>query len=286
MHGVTWRITAFSLILGLALNALSNSAGADDALILGVHPYLPPKDLIKRFEPLAGYLGKAIGRPVEVRIGRNYDDHIEAIGKERIDIAFMGPVSYIKLVEHHGKKPILARLETNGLPTFRGTIVTRRESPLKTLAELKGKRFAFGDPDSTMSHLVPEHMLLMAGVRRKDLAEYRFLGGHHNVVLAVLAGDFDAGAVKDEVFREYAPKGLRALAETPAFSDHVFVTRATLPADTVQTLRAALLRLKTLPEGAAIMQSIKKDMTALIPAADNDYDNLRTVVKALESRHD
>lgn len=286
MHGVTWRITAFSLILGLALNALSHSAGADDALILGVHPYLPPKDLIKRFEPLAGYLGKAIGRPVEVRIGRNYDDHIEAIGKERIDIAFMGPVSYIKLVEHHGKKPILARLETNGLPTFRGAIVTRRESPLKNLAELKGKRFAFGDPDSTMSHLVPEHMLLMAGVRRKDLAEYRFLGGHHNVVLAVLAGDFDAGAVKDEVFQEYAAKGLRALADSPAFSDHVFVTRATLPADTVQTLRAALLRLKALPEGAAIMQSIKKDMTALIPAADNDYDNLRTVVKALESRHD
>lgn len=286
MHGVTWRITAFSLILGLALNALSHSAGADDALILGVHPYLPPKDLIKRFEPLASYLGKAIGRPVEVRIGRNYDDHIEAIGKERIDIAFMGPVSYIKLVEHHGKKPILARLETNGLPTFRGAIVTRRESPLKNLAELKGKRFAFGDPDSTMSHLVPEHMLLMAGVRRKDLAEYRFLGGHHNVVLAVLAGDFDAGAVKDEVFQEYAAKGLRALADSPAFSDHVFVTRATLPADTVQTLRAALLRLKALPEGAAIMQSIKKDMTALIPAADNDYDNLRTVVKALESRHD
>jgi phosphonate transport system substrate-binding protein len=123
-------------------------------------------------------------------------------------------------------------------------------------------------------------------VRRKDLADYRFLGGHHNVVLAVLAGDFDAGAVKDEVFQQYAPKGLRALADTPAFSDHVFVTRATLPADTVRSLRAALLRLKSLPEGAAIMRSIKKDMTALIPAADSDYDNLRTVVKALESRRD
>lgn len=286
MYGVTWRITAFSLILGLTLSTLPDTTGADDTLILGVHPYLPPKELIKRFEPLASYLGKAIGQPVEVRIGRNYDDHIEAAGKDRVDIAFMGPVSYIKLVERHGMKPILARLETNGLPTFRGTIVVRKDSPLNSLAELKGKRFAFGDPDSTMSHLVPEYMLLMAGVRRKDLAEYRFLGGHQNVVLAVLAGDFDAGAVKDEVFQQYESKGLRALADTPAFSDHVFVTRATLPADTVQSLRAALLRLKSLPEGAAIMQSIKKDMTALIPAADGDYDNLRTVVKTLESRRD
>lgn len=68
---------------------------------------------------------------------------------------------------------------------------------------------AFGDPESTMSHLVPRFMLWRVGVTGEVLADYQFLSNHTNVALGVLVGDFDAGAVKEEVFYEFEPKGLK-----------------------------------------------------------------------------
>ena len=275
------RTVAFFLLLTLSLNTFSGIAEAEEPLTLAVHPYLPVKEIVTRFTPLADYLGKEIGRPVSVRVGRDYDEHIVHVGKDRADIAFMGPASYVTMVAKYGKKPLLARLETDGNPLFRGYFIVRQDSPLKSLADLKGKRMAFGDRDSTMSHLVPQYMLEKAGVPLDKLAEYKFLGSHNNVVLAVLSGDFDAGAVKDEVFDKYAKQGLRALVDTPYYSDHVFVTRSTLAPGTIQALRSAMLRLKDTPGGREILEAIKPHTTALVPAVDTDYDNLRQVLKAL-----
>ncbi|MEK7206602.1 MAG: phosphate/phosphite/phosphonate ABC transporter substrate-binding protein [Pseudomonadota bacterium] len=275
------RLTVLFLFLAGTVILLPTQAAAGKPLTLAVHPYLPSKELIQRFTPLANYLGKEIGRSVEVRVGSDYAEHIAYVGKDQVDIAYMGPSSYVVVVAKYGNKPLLARLETDGNPLFRGHIIVRQESPLQSLADLKGKRMAFGDQDSTMSHLVPQYMLEKAGVPLNKLAEHKFLGSHNNVVLAVLSGDFDAGAVKDEVFIKYEKQGLRDLAPTPYYSDHVFVTRSSLASGTIQALRSAMLRLKDSPGGREILEAIKPHTTALGSGVDADYDNLRQVMKAL-----
>ncbi|MBI3570337.1 MAG: phosphate/phosphite/phosphonate ABC transporter substrate-binding protein [Gammaproteobacteria bacterium] len=277
-----WRFVAVLFaFLALSANTLSGIARAEEPLTLAVHPYLPTKEVMARFTPLADYLSKEIGRPVVVRVGGNYQEHIAHVGKDQADIAFMGPAPYITMVAKYGKKPMLARLEIKGQPLFQGHFIVRNDSPLKSLADLKGKRFAFGDRESTMSHLVPQYMLEKAGVTLDKLADHKFLGSHNNVVLAVLSGDFDAGAVKDEIYDKFAPQGLRSLASTPFFSEHLFVTRNTLSPDIIQTVRTAMLRLKDTPRGREILKAINPNTTALVPAADADYDNLRDVLKAL-----
>jgi|SRR3990172_9002711 len=272
-------------ILALSFFTLLCTAGfanTQEPLTLEIHPYLPATEIAQRFTPLADYLGSKIGRPVVIKIAKDYDEHIDEIGKDKVDIAYMGPASYVKLVEKYGRKPILARQEINGKPTFKGAIIVVKESPIRGLADLKGKRFAFGDPDSTMSHLVPRYMLWKAGVDIKDLRHHVFLSNHHNVVLGVLSGDFDAGAVKDDVFYEYEKRGIRALVWTPAISEHLFVTRSNLPEKTVKQLRAAFYGLKDDREGAAVMTSIHKNMTGMAPARDEDYDNLRGILRSLK----
>ena len=259
-------------------------ASAQDSLILAVHPYLPFAELTDRYTPLADYLGKQLGRDVVVRIGRNYQDHMVHIGRDEVDIAFMGPAPYVALVDKYGGKPLLARLEINGKPVFHGKIITAKDSPIASLADLKGKRFAFGDPESTMSHRVPRFMLLEVDVSVDDLADHQFLGSHTNVALGVLAGDFDAGAVKEEVFYKFEPQGLQALATTPPFSEHVFVARSTLPPQTVEAIRKALYRLRDTSEGQAILSGIKEGLTGMVPVQDSDYDNLREILKTLH-RH-
>ncbi|MEN8264845.1 MAG: phosphate/phosphite/phosphonate ABC transporter substrate-binding protein [Nitrospirota bacterium] len=276
------KMIILTLIVTCLIFSDYSSLYAEDTLTLQIHPYLPSTELTRRFTPLANYLGQKIEQPVTIRIAKNYQEHIDQVGRDKVDIAYMGPASFVKLIDTYGKKPILARLEINGKPTFRGAIITAKNSSLQTLSDLKEYRFAFGDPNSTMSHLVPRFMLKKAGVDINKLAGYKFLYSHHNVALGVLIGDFDAGAVKEEIFYKYKDRGLKVLAWTPAVSEHVFIASNSLPEKTVRALRNALYNLKDDEKSAAIMSAIKNNMTAMISASDKDYDNLRIILQTLE----
>jgi phosphonate transport system substrate-binding protein len=277
---VTNRI--FLILLTSLLLAWPATAGERERLTLGMLPFLAATELFDHFTPLTSYLSERLGAEVTLEIFADYEMLIEKIGYDQVEIAFLGPAPYIRLVELHGSKPILARLETDGTPTFQGVIFVRREAPFTRLADLKGRRFAFGDPQSTMSHVLPRHMLLKAGIDLDDLASFDFISNHHNVVLGVLLGDFDAGAVKEDVFYEYEARGLRALAETPPISELLFVASATLPAETVAALRQSLLELGESAAGLEILTGIQPNATGLVPAADEDYHDLRGIMLELE----
>lgn len=268
--------------LCVGMSAVGAAEPAQTPLILAVHPYLPSEEIHKRFTPLAEYLGKQLGRPVQVRVGRDYIQHVEAIGLNNVDIAFMGPSSFVLMGERYGAKPLLARIAIKGKPRLSGYIVTSVNSTLRNLGDLRGKRFAFVDPDSTMGTIVPRYVMQQAGIELKTLASYQYLGGHKNVALGVLSGDYDAGAVKSEVYDEMAPRGLRVLAKLPEVSEHLFVARSDMPDKQVVQLRQALLQLQGEADGVVIMRAMNKDMTAMVPVVDADYDNLRKIQRTVE----
>ena len=256
-----------------------------EELILSVHPFLSATEVKARFSPMANYLSKQLGIKVTLRVGANYDEHIQAIGKDQVDLAYMGPASYVTLVNQYGIKPTLARIEMDGKPTFHGYIVTRSDSAINSLEDLKGQSFAFGDPKSTMSYVVPHFMLTQAGVITHDSAEHAFLGSHINVALAVLSGDYAAGAIKPAVFRKFESKGLRIIAVSPEISEHVFVSRTGLSEETVNELRKAMFTASGSEQGVAALKAIKNSATGLIPVQDGDYDNLRTIIDSLKGGH-
>jgi phosphonate transport system substrate-binding protein len=235
-----WIFLLLGLIATLPVSAL---AGSGKPLILGIHPYLPAEEIKQRFTPLMQYLALKLDRPVQLRVSKNYETHIENMGHNQYDIAYFGPASYVELTEKYGLYPLLARLAIDGIPYFHGYIVTRTESSIHELSELKGKRFAFGSPHSTMSYLIPRHMMKQAGVEIEDLAGHKFLGNHRNVALGVLLGRFDAGAVKEEVYLKFKDKGLRQIAGSPQIPEHLFVANKKLPQDQVALLRDCLLNL-------------------------------------------
>lgn len=250
-------------------------------LILGLHPYLSSTELYKRFSPLADHLSRQLQRPVKISIADSYESHITTVGKGNVDIAFMGPASYVKVTGRYGRVPLLAAFEANGNKTFRGVIITRQDSPVKTVAQLKGKKFAFGDVNSTMSHLVPRYMLLNAGVNVKHLAKYDFLTNHENIALGVLSGNYDAGAIKEDIFTDYVKQGLIALAISAPLPDHIFVARTGLPDDTVQKISKILQSLKNTEDGRSVLGSLQKTLTALVPVEDADYKILRQYLDTL-----
>lgn len=272
----------YSLIAGVFLwCALSSMVSADEPLVLAVHPYKSSSALIKAFSPLADYLSQKLSLDVELQVSTSYQSHVDRLGNNQVDVAYLGPASYVLLVDKFGRKPILARQLINGQPLFQGKIFARRDSPVDSLQELQGKRFAFGDSASTMSHLVPRYMLIQAGVGTEKLSGHQFLDSHDNVAMGVLSGDFDAGAVKEAVFYKYQSRGLKVLATTPSIPEHLFVARSDLATATITALRQALVGMDVSEEGRRALASIKKTITALEPAEDADYDVLRDIFSAL-----
>lgn len=281
-----YSLVTVCLFTVLAAGTRAVVASSGEPLILAVHPYLPASDLLTRLTPLATYLTRAIGRSVAVRDGRSYAEHISAIGEDAVDIAYMGPAAYVKMCDRFGPKPLVARQEVNSQIYLCNVIIVRQDSSLRDLSELKGKRFVYGDRGSTMSHVISQQVLLRAGITPAMLAQQDFFGSHNNVVMAVLSGDYDAGAVKEEVFQQQGHKGLSALATSPPVADHNFVASNRLSPMIIDTLRHSLWRLKDSAEGRAIINSLHPQMTALVPALDSDYNSLRTLLGKPARPHD
>lgn len=252
------------------------------ALRLGIYPIAEATKVVAMFSPLARFLEDQTGRKVEIEVAGSYRDHIEKAGGDAYDLAYLGPSLYVYTTARYGSKPILARLETDGSPTYRGAIIVRKDSPAITLAQLRGKHFAFGDRDSTMGFLVPRHLLWKSGVGLENLGGHEFLSNQDDVALSVLADLYDAGAVRQQVFKAYEARGLRALAWTDPMPEHVFVASTRLDGKTRQTLAGALLSLARAPGGRGVLNGFQRGATGLIPGADSDYQGLRAILGDLE----
>ncbi len=271
-------------INNLRLLQLTEKNTGKKPLIFGIHPYISTTEIFMRFTPLANYISQKVGRPVIIKISSSYDNHIDLVGKDKLDIAYIGPASYIKMVNKYGKKRLLASFEVNNKTYSQGKIIVQKYSPIKSISDLIGKRFAFVNKDSTMGHVVPRAMLIQSGVTLGNLRSIQFLGTHNDVALAVLVGDFDAGAVEEEVFNKYKWQGLKALTTTPSIYEHLFVANPKLSPKTIKLLRKTLLSLKNSDEGKSILTGIKKNTTALIIVKDRNYDKLRGILSVLRKK--
>ena len=267
-------LLGISLLLSFIIIPAVGKAETKEKLELWVHPYLPAAKLIKKFTPLAEYLGEKIGKTIQVKVSKSYRSHIDSVGEGLTDLAYLGPASYVKITHNYGKQTILACLEINGSPFFYGMIIARQDSQIKTLEDLIGKKFAFGDPNSTMSHLVPRYMLWQKGVSVEKLKQHAFLGSHNNVALSVIGGYYDAGGVKEGVYYEYKDRGLNLLAKSPPIAEHLFVANNNLSPQTIKTIRQLLLNLKD----KRILTSIKPSVTGMASVKDENYETLRTIL--------
>ena len=272
------RLLQYSVLLVISLLYLSTLHARARPIIIGVHPYLQPSVLIQRFDPLKNYLQDSLKTPVRIRIGTSYEDHIQAFARGEIDLGFFGPASFVKLTSGNQRYRPLGRLSFGDRNTFRGAIVVHQNSPFNTLSDLVGRRFAFGDPNSTLSYLVPRTMLHDAGIGLDDLGGYSNLENHHNVALAVLFGKFDAGSVKAEVFREFQSQGLRALKWSPEIPTHLFVAGPGLSDKQSHWLARLLLNLNGTEQATSLLSPIKKGTTGIVPAKPEEYDQLRRFI--------
>ncbi|RJQ78256.1 MAG: phosphate/phosphite/phosphonate ABC transporter substrate-binding protein [Desulfobacteraceae bacterium] len=271
------------LMVGLAMSAmmLTGTAGAQTSLVFGVHPFKAPDELAKMFRPLIDYLQKETGSTISFRTAKDYDASLAALVAGDIHISYLGPSLYAIATEKHaGKIQLLGTVvNKSGTPTFKGVIIAKDGSAINSLADLKGKKFAFGDRESTLSCYMPAYMLMQAGVF-DSLVEHKFLGSHDNVAKAVSMGVFDGGGLQPSVAEKYVGQGVKIIAESAPVYEHVLVVSANVDQETIKKLQDAVLALKD----PAVLDPLMKGMTGFVTTRPEDYDNLRTIMKEVDAK--
>lgn len=263
--------------LGLLLAAsliTAFPASAGEKLVMGVHPFKPAVELHKTFKPIADAMAAKLGKPVELQIGKSYEDTAERLGNGQFDFSYLGPNIYAKYGPKLGLRP-LAQIVNAGSPTFKGVIVAKKGGAIRSLKDLKGRRFAFGDRDSTLTHVVPVYMLVEAGVRIAGLGKIAFIGTHDNLALNVVAGTFDAAGIMPDIAAKYPD--LQVVATSPALPEHLFAATPSMDGATFAALQEALLALDP-----ALRKGIKGSLTGMQKVNDKDFEILRRILEVAE----
>ena len=254
-------------------------AAAADVLRVSAIPDEDPQELLRKYKPFADYIAKEVGVKVKFVPVLDYAATVEGLAANRLDIVWYGGFTSVQAVERAKGATRLAMREEDA--SFKSVFVTRTDSGIKTLADLKGKTFAFGSVSSTSGHLMPRHFLRAAGVDpERDFRKFGFSGAHDATAAWVEAGRVDAGAVNFLVWRKLVDKKkidtkkTHVFWTTPPYVDYVWVARGGVPEEIREKFKQALLKLDySKPEDKKVMdlQRTRK----FIPAKDSDWDGIR-----------
>lgn len=189
-----------ALLAATAVGMLASAAMAQDVKVLriGLDGSENASDQLRNAQCIADGLKAATGvSEVQIFPSPDYNGVIQGLLGGTIDIASMGASSYAKIAlqDPNAVDPILTYTGSDGSSGYYSIMVARKDSGIKTLADTKGKKLGFADPDSTSGYLVPNVALpkeINASVK-EYFSETGFGGGHENLVLAVLDKKFDVG---------------------------------------------------------------------------------------------
>lgn len=247
----------------------------DTGIRFGVVPLESPATIFKKFSPLVEYLSRRLGSPVDLRVAVDFEGAIRDVGQNVTQLCYMTPSTFIEASKKYGVR-VLAKALREGKPYHHAVIITRMDSDLKTLEDLKGRAFAFGDKRSTSSHIIPRAMLKQAGIDLSDLKYYNYLGHHDDVAKAVLKGEFDAGGVMESVAYKFKDKGIRFLKFSDDIPEFNICYNPSISEADLSIIKSALISLRdTDPESATILKSIDESYTGFTEAKDSDYDTIR-----------
>jgi phosphonate transport system substrate-binding protein len=269
--------------LGVMLAALiPGAARSADVLNVGLVPSEDPRVVVTDNRALLEHLHQTLQMEIKPFVATDYNGVIEALRSKKLDIALLGPFSYILASKVAGVEPF-ALLETQKQgPTYRSVIIARRDHGIASIKDLEGRTFAYVDPSSTSGHLFPKAGLIKAGLNPDALfSRAIFSGGHDASAIAVQNGKVDAAAIADALLEPAFARGMLKKEEvaiiwtSEAIPGAPAVYRGDLPADLKAKIRGAFAQIRDMPWGPNT--TIKR----WVPVDDAAYDVVRETARVL-----
>lgn len=272
---------------GAALCAIATAFpafAADAVLRVSAIPDEAPTELQRKFAPLGKYLEAQTGMKVVFTPVSDYAAVVESLATKKIDLAWLGGFTFVqaKIRTNGTAIPIVQREED---AKFTSRFITA-DPAIKSLADLKGKTFAFGAPSSTSGSLMPRFFLQQAGLNpEKDFKNVAFSGAHDATVAFVSAGKAEAGVLNASVWdkmveaKKVDTEKVRVFATTPTYFDYNWTVRGDLDPTVIKKLTDAFLKLDPAnPEHKEIMALQRA--AKFIPTKKENYDGIEKAAHA------
>lgn len=230
-----------------------------------------------------GYLEARMQRPVQFLQRSTYRQVIELLLGDEIDFAWICGYPFLQFRAH---------LELVAVPLYKGEpyyqsylIVPSHDTETRDLADLRGRIFAYADPDSNSGYLVPQAGIKALGANRETFFRKSFFTwAHAKVVRAVADGLAHGGAVDGYVWETLAAQepGLtnrtRVVTRSERYGFPPFVARAGISSSDRAALRDALAGMATDPEGQRLLAELHLDGFSEQP--DDLFDSIRLLMDA------
>ena len=279
----TISVAVVCLLFGAGFVSAAGKNNDEVALSIGLQNSSKPSAMVRKYRPLVSELqrkvAKKLGKPVRIRmqIAKSNQTGIEYLASGKVDFALLGAATYVEAKTENPDIQILAIESKNRTKVVNGIIATGLHSSIRTLSDLRGQSFAFGDLQSTSGRFMAQQFLLKNGVGAKDLSRYEYLGRHDIVGVKVGVGDFAAGAMSESTFRKLLSDGekIRELARFPIVSKP-WVTRAGIDPAVYSALKISLLEMSN----ADALDPL--DINGFVKGTNEDY---RVIANAMSQNH-
>jgi phosphonate transport system substrate-binding protein len=273
-----------AVLMFTAVVALSAQAYAEDVVKVGVAAMISPKETARYYNQMVMYIGEKIGKKVEIVQKENYAEMDSLLEKKEVNVAFLCAGPYVKDHEKFGAELLVAP-QSYGKPFYHAYIIVHKDSPLKFLGELKGKKFAFTDPKSNTGKLVPTYMVAKKfnETPEKFFSEVIYSKSHDKSI-EMVAKKLADGASVDSLIYDYAAKKTpiytqltKIIEKSPPYGIPPVVVNRGLDPKLKEAIKNAFLNMHNDPKGKAILSGIMVDK--FIVPKDSDYNSVREMEK-------
>ena len=275
------KLLAFSAAALLVPEA--NAQGRDPAkLRVALLPDENATTLIQNAQPLKVYLESTLKKEIEIIVTTDYSSMIEAMRFGRIEVAYFGGFSYVLAKSRAPEiEPFAVGVE-KGSPTYNSILIANAGGPVKSVADIPGKPFGFGDQASTSSHLAPRADRLRKSLKGDKAQQGVPLGTPDAVARSVQAGQVPAGALSEQIYRTLVerkiidPARVVQIDLTDPIPNYPMTLQGNLSPQLKQAIRSAFLNIKD----KEVLKSFRVE--AFAPTDDKAYDVLRDAAKILK----
>lgn len=250
------------------LTTLPAWAYTPKVLKVGFVPSENLQSMLQKTQPIVAWMRATLGMEVVAFVASDYAGVVEAMRARKVDVAFFAPGGFVLAEKQAGAQVILKSVR-KGKTNFFSAIITRRDSGLNRLEDLKGHSFAFVDPTSVSGAIFPKAMLLSKGIHpERDFSQIIYAGGHDATVMAVLHRKVDAaatfandtsgrsGAWTDFLKNREDQAQIKVIAYTkPTPSDNICVSKD-LDRKLVNKVKKCFLSMSNSPEGIRMLKDL------------------------------
>ncbi|MBW1980051.1 MAG: phosphate/phosphite/phosphonate ABC transporter substrate-binding protein [Deltaproteobacteria bacterium] len=257
------------------------------SLRVAVGAMISPRETFAYYHRMLDYIGRRLHMEVELVQRKTYAEVNELFARGQVDVGFICSGPYALSKATYGFEPLATPL-VHGQPSYQAYLIVNRESTIYRLEDLRGRVFAFTDPQSNTGKLVPTYWVTQLDEQPETFfARTIYTYSHDNAIIAVSKELVDGAAVDSLIWEYYNHKRpeltsrTRIIRKSTPYGIPPLVCSSSLPAQLKGRIRQVLFAMHGDPEGQTILSQLMIDR--FVPVREEWYETIRDMKKKLAS---